>query len=152
MLPTGFYCVPALPLTSNGKVDYRALQALDARHLESTQGLVAPRTPLEQVIAGIWADVLNIEQMSVLQDFFELGGHSLLALQIVSHLRAVFTLELPLVTLFQYSTVATLAEYIEAAGQIAQIDVNQIARLLLELNALSDSEIQTALEHRSNNK
>lgn len=146
MLPARLYCVPALPLTSNGKVDYRILQALNAQPLEDNQDLVAPRTPLEQVIAGIWADTLKTDQMGVFQNFFELGGHSLLALQIVAQLRAVFPLELPLVALFQRSTVASLAEYIDEAGRTAGIDVSQIACLLLELNALSDLEIQNALE------
>ena len=114
MVPSAFVMLEALPLTPNGKVDRRALPMPDqARPEDST--FVAPRTPVEEVLAGIWSQVLGLERISVYDNFFELGGHSLLATQVISRLCNAFQLELPLRHIFEAPTVAELSAAIEKA-------------------------------------
>ncbi|RCJ25078.1 hypothetical protein A6770_28095 [Nostoc minutum NIES-26] len=116
MVPNAIVFLEALPLTPNGKVDRRALPTPD---LDSTQleKYVAPRTPIEELLAQIWAQVLKVEQVGIYDNFFELGGHSLLATQLVSRIRNIFKVELPLRELFAAATVAELAKLI---GQLQQ--------------------------------
>ena len=114
MAPTTFVRLEALPLTPNGKVDRRALPLPDWSQRNQEQTYVAPRTPVEEVIAGIWTQVLGVEQVSIDDNFFEQGGHSLLATRLISRLRTVFQIELPLRKIFEYPTVAALAESVEA--------------------------------------
>ncbi|MFN6478156.1 non-ribosomal peptide synthetase [Nostoc sp. DedQUE07] len=121
MVPSAFVLLESLPLTSNGKVDRRALPKpeLDSTLLEK---FVAPRTPMEEMLAQIWAEVLKVEQVGIHDNFFELGGHSLLATQLLSRIRTSFKVELALRELFAKATVAELAQSI---GQLQQ----QILRL-----------------------
>ncbi|HEV2844442.1 MAG TPA: amino acid adenylation domain-containing protein, partial [Thermoanaerobaculia bacterium] len=115
MVPSAFVKLEALPLTPNGKVDRKALPELEAeRGLEQ---FVSPRTPTEEILAGIWCGVLGLERVGVHQDFFDLGGHSLIATQVVSRVRDVFGVEIPLRLLFESPTVASLAGRIEGARQ-----------------------------------
>ncbi|BAZ09555.1 amino acid adenylation domain-containing protein [Calothrix sp. NIES-4071] len=116
MVPNTFVLLESLPLTSNGKLDRRALAKLE---LQSTlpEKFVAPRTPVEQILAQIWAQVLKVEQVGIHDNFFELGGHSLLATQLLSRIRNIFKVELPLRELFVKATVAELAHLIENLQQ-----------------------------------
>ncbi len=116
MVPNTFMMLESLPLTSNGKIDRRALPKpeLDSTLLEK---FVAPHTPIEEMLAQIWAQVLKVEQVSIYDNFFELGGHSLLATQLLSRIRNIFKVELPLRSLF---TAATLAELAQEMGQLQQ--------------------------------
>src|SRR5262249_20606014 len=120
MVPAVFVFLPALPRKANGKVDRRALPAPDLNLPELQEGLVPPRTPTEELVASIWADILKRERVGVLANFFELGGHSLLATQVVSRLRSAFGVEVPLRTLFETPTIAGLAEGVDRAHQAAQ--------------------------------
>ncbi len=115
MIPNAFVILESLPLTPNDKVDYRALPAPDLQ--SSTDQYVAPRTPTEEMLAQIWAQLLKLEQVGIHDNFFELGGHSLLATQLVSRIRSIFKVELPLRELFATPTVGELAQSI---GQLQQ--------------------------------
>jgi amino acid adenylation domain-containing protein len=119
MMPSGFVEIEKMPLLPNGKVDRQALARLDSAGLELEREYVAPCTPTEGILAGIWEEVLRRERVGVHDNFFELGGHSLLATRLISRLRKIFQIELPLRTLFEGPTVAHLAQSIEAARPVA---------------------------------
>ncbi|MCA1614249.1 MAG: condensation domain-containing protein, partial [Acidobacteria bacterium] len=109
MLPSAFVELERIPLTPNGKVDRRALPAPDASRPELEAAFVAPRTGTEETLAGIWADVLGLERVGAGDDFFELGGHSLLATQVISRVRELLHVELPLRAVFESPSLAELA-------------------------------------------
>ncbi|MFP2933118.1 amino acid adenylation domain-containing protein, partial [Pyxidicoccus sp. 3LG] len=113
MVPSAFLFMEALPLTAHGKVDRKALPALDSA--ASTSEYVAPRTPTEQRLASLWSEVLAVPRVGASDDFFALGGHSLLATQLVSRVRSAFDVELPLRALFEDSTLEAFALRLEAA-------------------------------------
>ncbi|MGZ3460106.1 MAG: condensation domain-containing protein, partial [Archangium sp.] len=119
MVPSAFVHLEALPLTSNGKVDRKALPAPDSRP-ELAQQFVAPRDDVEQKLASLWTEVLRLERVGIHDNFFELGGHSLLATQAISRIRGAFGVELPLRDLFDAPTIAALGARIHAALQTRQ--------------------------------
>lgn len=141
MVPEGVIWLDVLPLNANGKVDRRHLQTLwvDTSLVRSI-GYVAPRNTLETAVADLWTELLQQEQVGVLDNFFELGGDSLLATQLMARIRQTFQVEVPLRSLFQDPTVATLATAI-AEGLAAQVNGD----LLAELADIA-AEPQTPLE------
>jgi len=120
IVPAVFVLLDTLPLLSNGKIDRQALPAPDRTRPELDKSFVAPRTPTEELLAQIWAQLLDLERVGVDDNFFDLGGHSLLATQAVSRMREAFQVEISLRRLFEVPTVAGLAESIEAARQAGQ--------------------------------
>ena len=123
MVPNAFVILDSLPLTPNGKVDRRALPTPDTNR-DLFAKFVAPRTPVEEILTLIWAQVLKVAQVGIEDNFFELGGHSLLATQLISRIRTNFQIELPLRSLFAAPTVAELAQTIH---QLQQQDLALIA-------------------------
>ncbi len=115
MVPSVFVRLEAIPLTANGKVDRLMLPAPDLARLEIDGAFMPPRTPVEEALLEIWLRVLGIERAGIHDNFFDLGGHSLLATQMISRVREVFKIELPLRKVFEEPTVAGLANSIEAA-------------------------------------
>jgi amino acid adenylation domain-containing protein len=117
MVPSLFLALPALPLTPNGKIDRKALARLGegSRRTASEEGFVAPRTPLEETLAAVWAGVFKRPRIGVHDNFFDLGGHSLLAAQVVSRLRAALGIDIPLRRLFEAPTIERLARSLEPA-------------------------------------
>ncbi|MCA1681610.1 MAG: amino acid adenylation domain-containing protein, partial [Actinobacteria bacterium] len=113
MLPSAFVQLDQLPLTPSGKVDRRALPAPDGAQRPESE-YVAPRTPTEQVLADVWAQVLRVERVGVQDNFFELGGDSILSIQVVSRVRVAFGVEVSLRSLFINPTVAGLAGVLPA--------------------------------------
>ena len=134
MVPGAILILDTLPLTPHGKVDRRALPAPDYAQLALAQPFTAPRTPVEETLAAIWAGVLGLERVGVADNFFELGGHSLLATQVVSRVRAAFAVDLPLRALFEAPTVAGLALAI-LQYHAAEADPALLAELLAALDA-----------------
>jgi amino acid adenylation domain-containing protein len=108
MIPSSFVALDGLPLTPNKKVDRGALLAYDFSRTEEVESFVEPRTPAEEIVANIWAQVLGIERVGVNDNFFLLGGHSLLATQVIARIRGVFRVDVPLRVIFQHPTVAGL--------------------------------------------
>jgi amino acid adenylation domain-containing protein len=120
MLPSAFVKLDQLPLDPNGKVDRQALPAPDKTRSDLQSNFVAPRTAVEEMLSGIWSEVLGIERVGVHDNFFELGGHSLLGTRIISRIRDEFQVELPLLSLFEKPTAAGLSELIETVGWVSQ--------------------------------
>src|SRR5271157_2756535 len=113
MVPSAFVLLDAMPLTANGKVNRRALPAPEQTRTEGLSDYRAPQTPVEEMVAAIFADVLRVEQVGIDDNFFELGGHSLSATQVVSRIRQNLHVDLPVRALFESSTVAGLAQAVE---------------------------------------
>ncbi|MGZ4954747.1 MAG: amino acid adenylation domain-containing protein [Methylobacter sp.] len=128
MVPSAFVYLETMPLSSNGKLDRKALPVPD-RQAHRQIVYVAPRNDTEEILAAIWSDILAVEKVGVDDDFFELGGHSLTATQLVSRINKSFQLELALREVFEVSTVAGLALVVED-------------RLIEKLEALSEHEVE----------
>ena len=137
MVPLHWLWLDRLPLNANGKLDRKALPALEIGQLHS-QDYLAPRNALETTLAAIWAEVLKVERVGVQDNFFELGGHSLLATQIASRVQKTLQRDVPLRAMFECSTVAELAEYIDglAANEISAEKVDRLSDLMAELEGL----------------
>jgi amino acid adenylation domain-containing protein len=113
MIPSAFVLLDSLPLTPNGKLDRKALLELEPTH--NVSEYVGPRTAAEEVVAGIWAEVLKTGRVGVRENFFALGGHSLLAMQVVSRVREVFGVKMSLRNVFEHPTIEELARDIDKA-------------------------------------
>ncbi|HEY0604258.1 MAG TPA: phosphopantetheine-binding protein, partial [Herpetosiphonaceae bacterium] len=157
MVPSVFVTLATLPKTPNGKIDRKALPAPDLSRPDLEESFIAPRTPQEEAIAGIWREVLGVERVGVYDNFFELGGHSLKATQVMARVQALFGVELPLHTLFEEPTVARLAQlaghdespmYEPAGGKIESIPRgdDSLEHLLAEFERMSDEDILAMLE------
>jgi acyl carrier protein len=143
----------ALPLTSNGKVDRRALPAPGETEAATGAAHVAPRTHTETVLVEIWCSILGRKSVSIHENFFHLGGHSLLATQVIWRIAGAFNVELPVRTIFEAPTVAALAE---AVGRAQPAGTSSLARrtrapktsgLLGRLDQLSDEDLQRLLHN-----
>jgi acyl carrier protein len=112
MVPSAFVFLDSLPLSPSGKLDRKALPAPDHSRPELDDAFVAPRNPVEAILANIWAEVLNVEKVGIRDNFFNLGGHSLLATQVISRTRNAFSIEVPLHQMFDAPTIAEMATII----------------------------------------
>jgi acyl carrier protein len=128
MIPGIFVRLEALPLTANGKVDRKALPAPE-RNDHSLRRYVKPRTPVEEMLCNIWAEVLEIETVGTADNFFELGGHSLLATQMISRVRDSLGVELPLRFSFEAPTVGELAQRLGPAPRERREEWARIEKL-----------------------
>jgi amino acid adenylation domain-containing protein len=119
MVPSVFVTMESLPLTSNGKVNRRALPAPDGSRPKLETIYVSPRSEAERAIAAMWKEVLHIEQVGVNDNFFDLGGHSLSVVQVHGRLVETFKREFPMTEMFKYTTVSALAQYLGQAPEQA---------------------------------
>jgi amino acid adenylation domain-containing protein len=142
MLPAAILIVDELPRTPSGKIDRRSLPDPDLVSADAAE-YVAPRTPLEEAVAAIWAQVLGVARVSAEDDFFALGGHSLLATQVVAQVRSDFAVDLPLHSLFTYPTVTSLAA--EIVGMMRDAEGDETTKLMAELEGMSDEEAERLL-------
>ncbi len=113
MVPSAIVPIDALPLTPSGKVDRRAVAAVDESWFMPEEAIEAPANPVEELVAGIWSEVLGLDRVGRDQNFFELGGHSLLATQVASRVRDIVGVEIPLRAIFEAPTLAELSARIE---------------------------------------
>ena len=144
MAPAAFVLLQALPLLPNGKVDRLALPAPGQARPALSTPFAAPQTPLEQDLARLWSEVLGLEQVGVHDNFLELGGNSLLATRLISRVLDDFHIEVPFRTLLEAPTVTHMAVLIDQ-HQAAQVEPEEMDRLLDELEGLSEAEVQQLL-------
>ena len=143
MVPARLVMLEQIPLLANGKIDRRALPAAE---LESeAERYVAPRNDVEEILCGIWEQVLGVTRVGVEDNFFDLGGHSLLATQVIARVVSVFGVEIPLPVLFEAPTVARFAEQLEQHE-------SGLEELLQEVESLSVEAIETQLGIKSKNE
>jgi AMP-binding enzyme C-terminal domain/Phosphopantetheine attachment site len=146
MIPSAFVVVNALPRTPSGKVDRHALPRSDV----TTQSpYVTPGTPVEDVLAKVWAQLLDVPRVGVYDDFFaDLAGHSLLAARLVARVRDLFQMDLALRTLFESPTVVGMAAALLAADA-GQGHIERVAQTWLSLERMSDDEVDAMLVAQS---
>ena len=156
MAPARFVTLEKLPLTPNGKIDRAALPAPEKMRPALQEEFIAPKTPVEKLIAEIWCEVLDIDQVGLNDDFFKLGGHSLLATKVATRLREAFQEEISLGKMFEAPTVAEIAAAIEERQarpkSINDFEIERLprgnadmAQVLAELANLSEHEAQSLL-------
>ena len=100
MLPSFFVFIDKIPLTSNGKIDRKSLPAPDLSLRQVSDEYVAASSEIELELSSIWSEVLRIEKIGIHDNFFKIGGHSLLATQVISRIRKLYNIDLPLRNLF----------------------------------------------------
>ncbi|HEX7313565.1 MAG TPA: amino acid adenylation domain-containing protein, partial [Pyrinomonadaceae bacterium] len=133
MIPSAFVLLPEMPLTPSGKVNRRALPTPEEAVGPGREGHgeSSPRTALEELMCGMYADVLRVRDVGVADSFFELGGHSLLAMQLISRVRETLHVEVALQKLFDHPTVRAMAEEVEQAlrGGTTEMEVGRIEKV-----------------------
>jgi acyl carrier protein len=151
MVPGAYVVLERMPLTENGKVNRRALPAADGMGAVSDERYVAPRTPLEELVCASWCDVLNLHRVGIHDNFFDIGGHSLRATQVVSRIREMLDVEIPLRALFESPTVSGLTIAI-VQGLAARADAGLLDVMLdelYEMERLPQDEVQRILAEGS---
>jgi len=114
MVPSTFVFLDSLPLTPNGKLDRKALPAPDHSRSALDDAFAAPATPVETLLANIWAEVLKLDKIGLHDNFFRLGGHSLLATQVIARIRKSFSIDVALRDIFESPTIAALAQHVQS--------------------------------------
>jgi acyl carrier protein len=137
MIPSAFVLLDEFPLTPNGKVDRKALPAPNQDRPELGNIYQAPRTPVEEALASIWCELLNVDRVGIQDSFFELGGHSLLATQVISRMRNAFSIEVPLRQMFDAPTIAEMETFI-TENQVKRASAPKLARMLREINSIEE--------------
>jgi acyl-coenzyme A synthetase/AMP-(fatty) acid ligase len=144
MAPVEYVVMERMPLTANGKIDRRGLPPYDVNRRRSEEEYVAPRTLVEEILCGIWRDLLHIDRIGVNDNFFNLGGHSLLATRVLSRILDSLNVELSLQAIFDTPTIEGLAVAV-VQTQAQQADMDVLAEMLDELDSISKDDIQAIL-------
>jgi len=140
MVPATFETIEALPLMPSGKINRRALPDPKSEEIIG-ETFVAPATPVEELLASAWREVLRVSLVGVHDNFFDLGGHSLLAAKVVSIVNRTLTVGFGMVDLFQAPTIASLASML--SERVAEREAStELEKLLKEVAALSEEEAQ----------
>jgi thioester reductase-like protein len=146
MVPSSFLMLEALPLSPNGKVDRKALPAPERPRAELSRSFEPPRSDLEKTLAGIWAEVLQLDQVGIRDNFFDLGGHSLALVRVMSRVRDALKVEVPLRHFFEKPTIAELAGLIEDLSRSGGLPAAEgVPVASLEGEVLLDPEITPAM-------
>ncbi|MEA2175559.1 MAG: hypothetical protein QOD00_3151, partial [Blastocatellia bacterium] len=111
MMPAAFVMMEEMPLLPSGKLNRKALPAPSSLRPEMASLYVAPQSEIERVIVGVWQESLGLERVGTEDNFFDLGGHSLLMAQVHTKLREILKTDVPVIELFKYPTVSSLAKY-----------------------------------------
>ena len=151
MIPSAFVFLDAWPLTPNGKIHRQALPAPDQNRVAAEQSYLAPRSPVEELLAEIWAEVLKLGKVGIHDNFFELGGHSLLATRVISQVIKHFQVDLPLRSLFESPTVAEMARLI-TEHQAKKLSEHELQSILKDLESMSDERAQRFLSELGETK
>ncbi|HEY0727121.1 MAG TPA: amino acid adenylation domain-containing protein, partial [Pyrinomonadaceae bacterium] len=151
MIPSVFVSLEKLPLTPGGKVDRRALPAPNAMGNGTGSEYVSPRTAVEEVLAGIWREVLGVERVGIHDNFLDLGGHSMLAMRCVSAMRRLFRIDIPLRVLFETADLEELAHTLKAHEDHPGA-LEKRARVLQKVKAIPREELQNELLKRRASK
>lgn len=120
MIPSVFVFLDELPLTPNGKINRRALPSPDSERPRLQTQYIAPRTPVEELLVGIWRELLELEHIGIYDNFFQSGGHSLLGTQLISRISQTFGVRIPLRVLFDKPTIAGLADLISTKNLLLE--------------------------------
>ncbi|AVH71770.1 non-ribosomal peptide synthetase [Nostoc sp. 'Lobaria pulmonaria (5183) cyanobiont'] len=139
MIPSAFVVLEKFPLTSNGKVDSRALPIPENFKNGLESSFVAPSTPTQAILANLWAAILSIEKVGIYDNFFDLGGHSLLATSLLFRIRQAFAIDFPLRCLFETPTIAALSKLIESFKAHPTLSSNGIPSTMLAMSRLERS-------------
>jgi hypothetical protein len=137
MIPAAFVKLDRMPLTSNGKIDHRALPDVELGCSQAEGTYVGPRTPLEEEVVSAWKEVLGLEQVGVHDNFFEIGGHSLLATRVIILLRGKLGLNFSLRLLFENPTVGGMASTLMET-LLEHAEGTELADIVTEVESLSD--------------
>lgn len=141
MLPVGFATLDSLPLSPAGKLDRKALELYGPVKPHASSEYRVPQTALEKVLAEIFSEVLGVSRVDALDNFFELGGHSLRGTQVVSRVREIFQIELPLRWVFEEPTVSGLAQAM-LRDSAEQTRIQRTAELLMQFSSLSGKQAE----------
>jgi hypothetical protein len=144
MIPTRFVALAQMPLTRSGKVNVRALPPPDRSRPRLAQAYVGPRDALEETVAAVWREVLDLDRVGVHDSFLDLGGQSLLAARISARLREAFQVDVPLRTVFESPTVAGMAATL-ARRRIQAADAQQLEQWVAELESMPAEEVEQRL-------
>ncbi len=148
MLPAAFVMLKTLPLTPTGKVDRKALPPPESCGCDPVQAYVAPRNPIEEVIAGIFQKVLKLDRVGIQENFFHLGGHSLIATQVISRVRHVFDVDLSFRSVFESPTVEGMTSSL-LRFSTNRAGLEKRAEMFLKVANLSESEADAILAEGS---
>jgi hypothetical protein len=148
MVPSAFVLLDALPLTTNGKIDRAELPAPDGERPQWGGEYIAPRTALEEVLEGVWAELLSVDRVGIHDNFFALGGHSLLATQLLARLLTLFKMELPLIAIFQSPTITEFADAMRA-HDAKRGKVDKIAAAIRRIQQMPATEKMALVKERA---
>jgi amino acid adenylation domain-containing protein len=145
MVPAVYVPLDAMPLSPNGKVDRKALPEPDTSRPDMETQYQPPQTPVEAMVAGIWADVLGLDRVGIDDAFLDLGGHSLLAVQIQARLSEILPFEISLPDIFESRTVARLSKHLEVLGAKNGVDVTEVCQTVQMIDSMSDEEVRSRI-------